>query len=114
MDNEFLLFYLVHVNHMCGHAWAQDGRTPLMWAAKYGHADCMRLLLEAGADKEATGKVRARVVSPPRLRSVSPSVTSDDVVCGLFSLRYFRHTSFVGADESFARILLFFFSTDPR
>lgn len=28
--------------------------TPLMWAAKYGHADTLRVLLDAGADVDAT------------------------------------------------------------
>ncbi len=32
---------------------AQDGCTPLICAAENGHADCVRLLLDAGADKEA-------------------------------------------------------------
>jgi hypothetical protein len=32
---------------------AQNGYTPLIWAAWNGHADCARLLLDAGADKEA-------------------------------------------------------------
>ncbi len=43
---------------MCGHISgrrAQDGETALMWAA--GHADCARLLLDAGADTEAKDKV---------------------------------------------------------
>ena len=30
----------------------------LIWAAIEGHADCARLLLDAGADKEAKAKVR--------------------------------------------------------
>ncbi len=41
------------------HTRAQDGRTALMWAAEKGHADCARALLDAGADKNAVGKVRA-------------------------------------------------------
>ncbi len=39
-------------------AAAQDGRTALMWAAAEGHADCARLLLDAGADKEVKDQVR--------------------------------------------------------
>jgi ankyrin repeat protein len=31
----------------------QDGCTALIRAADYGHTDCVRLLLEAGADLEA-------------------------------------------------------------
>jgi ankyrin repeat protein len=38
-------------------ALAQDGRTALMRAAGEGHADCARLLLDAGADKNAKSKV---------------------------------------------------------
>ncbi len=40
-------------------ARAQDGWTALIWAAEKGHADCARLLLDSGADKEAKDKVRA-------------------------------------------------------
>ncbi len=39
---------------------AQYGNTALMFAAQYGHADCARLLLDAGADTNAQDKVRAR------------------------------------------------------
>ncbi len=36
----------------------QDGRTALMCAADIGYADCVRMLLDAGADKEAKDNVR--------------------------------------------------------
>jgi ankyrin repeat protein len=39
---------------------SQSGRTALMCAATGGHAECMRLLLEAGADKEAVEYVRGK------------------------------------------------------
>ncbi len=41
--------------------WArvQDGQTALMKASAKGHAECARLLLDAGADKEAKANVRA-------------------------------------------------------
>ncbi len=39
---------------------AHEKRTALIWAAAYGYADCARLLLDAGADKEAKMNVRAR------------------------------------------------------
>jgi ankyrin repeat protein len=42
------------------HWRAQHGRTPLIWAAEKGHTDCARLLLDAGADTNAKGDVRAR------------------------------------------------------
>ncbi len=32
--------------------------TPLILAAAHGHADCVNLLLEAGADKDARDEVR--------------------------------------------------------
>ena len=38
--------------------WAQNGFTALMYAAREGHMDCVRLLLEAGADTEAKSSVR--------------------------------------------------------
>jgi ankyrin repeat protein len=39
--------------------WAtQDGFTALFFAIINAHADCVRLLLEAGADKEAKDTVR--------------------------------------------------------
>ncbi len=38
---------------------AQDGYTALIWAAHNGRADCVRLLLDAGAEKNATNNVRA-------------------------------------------------------
>jgi ankyrin repeat protein len=36
---------------------AQLGYTVLILTAAHGHADCMRLLLEAGADKDARDAV---------------------------------------------------------
>ena len=32
----------------------QDEWTPLIWSAVHGDSDCVRLLLEGGADKEVT------------------------------------------------------------
>ena len=37
---------------------AQGGETALFSAAYYGNADCVRLLLAAGADKNAQDEVR--------------------------------------------------------
>ena len=37
---------------------SQGGWTPLIRAARHGHMDCTRALLEAGADKEAKTNVR--------------------------------------------------------
>jgi hypothetical protein len=41
-------------------AAAQSGNTALILAGYKGHADCARLLLDAGADKNAVDNVRAR------------------------------------------------------
>ena len=41
------------------HIWAQSGWTALTWAAMHGKTDCARLLLDAGADTNATDEVRA-------------------------------------------------------
>ena len=46
------------------HEDSQDGWTALIQASVNGHTDCARLLIEAGADKEAKDNVRAgRVLS---------------------------------------------------
>ena len=42
------------------HTCAQYEETPLRRAAEKGHANCVLLLLDAGADKEAKNKVRRR------------------------------------------------------
>ena len=48
------------VTHMAGRRRrAQDGSTALMCAGYSGQADCARLLLDAGADKNAKANVRA-------------------------------------------------------
>ena len=39
---------------------SQNGLMGLIWAANKGHADCVRLLIDAGADKEAKSEVSAR------------------------------------------------------
>ncbi len=57
---------------------AQDGYTALMMAAEWGHADCARLLLDAGADKKATNEVCLSI------RGVSESAVGigDGADCG--------------------------------
>ena len=47
------------MGHISGRR-AQYGMTPLIRAAENGRADCARLLLDAGAEKEAKNGVRAR------------------------------------------------------
>jgi ankyrin repeat protein len=43
---------------------AQDGWTALILAAREGHADCARLLIDAGAYMNATDEVRAVSAAP--------------------------------------------------
>ena len=42
----------------CGGFDAQYGLTALIWAAAEGHAECVRLLIDAGADKDVKNNVR--------------------------------------------------------
>jgi hypothetical protein len=68
---------------LCGPA--QYGMTPLHWAAFNGRLEVVRLLLDSGADKEATNQVRtpcataaARCVGARRVqRSAALPVTTD-------------------------------------
>ncbi len=52
---------------ICGGAFdqphAQNGSTALMMAVSDGRVDCAKLLLDAGADKNATDKVRDRTIA---------------------------------------------------
>jgi hypothetical protein len=43
---------------LCCYECAQDGSTPLHGAAMSGQAECVTLLVQHGADKEAKDKVR--------------------------------------------------------
>jgi ankyrin repeat protein len=61
-----LIYFCLHLRRACAHVGgtlgrrrAQNGSTALMFAAEKGHVDCVRLLLDAGADKEAKNEVRA-------------------------------------------------------
>jgi anti-sigma regulatory factor (Ser/Thr protein kinase) len=48
--------------HMCAvhaHSFNQNGNTALIVAAEEGRADCLRLLMDSGADVEASDNVRA-------------------------------------------------------
>ncbi len=46
-------------------ARAQDGQSALMYAAEKGHAHCVQLLLDAGANKNTKSNVRASIVCWP-------------------------------------------------
>ena len=54
----------------------QNGVTPLMQAAENGNTDCMRLLLEAGVDKNAKDNVRDWKTRPAALRVSSVAVSN--------------------------------------
>ena len=43
-----------------GESDSQSGYTALIEAASRGHADCVRMLVDAGADKDARDNVRRR------------------------------------------------------
>ncbi len=45
---------------MGGEFDVQKGSTALMWAAKESDAECLRQLIDVGADKDAKDKVRRR------------------------------------------------------
>jgi hypothetical protein len=45
---------------VCENTFAQGGRTVLIHAVFQDRVDCARLLLDAGADKEAKDEVRSR------------------------------------------------------
>ncbi len=48
---------------------AQIGRTALIWAAANDHADCVRLLLDAGADTNPIDRVCTSVLLAGSLHS---------------------------------------------
>ena len=43
-----------------GNLNVQDEMTALMWAARMGHTDCVRLLVKGGAEMNARDTVRVR------------------------------------------------------
>ncbi len=55
----FLLSFLFQwCRYVFGQSDSQDGNTALIRAARKGHTDCARMLIDAGADKEAKDEVR--------------------------------------------------------
>ena len=68
---------------------AQDGYTPLLWALCNGHYDVVRLLLERGANKNATNNVRApvaRAANAVRCVQSARVVVSATAACLLFTV----------------------------
>jgi len=73
----FLLFVIALstcINFAWNHLILQDGAAALMMAADNGHSDCVRMLIDAGADKEAKSKVRIDrfVAARASVRFISP------------------------------------------
>ncbi len=62
VDNVFLLFFsarcAMELCAGCVDSDSQDGSTTLICSARNGHTDCVRLLIDAGAEKEAKSNVR--------------------------------------------------------
>ena len=53
------LIFSLSLSASLAQSHTQDGQTALICAAREGHMNCARLLLDAGADKEAKNNVRA-------------------------------------------------------
>ena len=53
-----MLISIVRRDIACGVGLPQRENTALICAAENGHSNCVRLLLDAGADKEAKDVVR--------------------------------------------------------
>jgi len=66
----------------------QYGRTPLMFAALYGHADALQALLDAGADRYA--KVR---MTPCSLMTAHEIILSMGYCCSLLTVYGVLHAS---------------------
>ena len=75
----------------------QDGSTALICAAESGHADCVQLLLNAGADKNAKDEVRVGLL---RLRLFA--------VLQVFLFALFLVRQLSGANHFGARMIIAF------
>ncbi len=94
----------IRLHRDCGrllyHIWfenAQNGYTALIWAARDGKPDCVRLLLDAGVNKDAKDKV-----SGDRLRSGRITVCARVCVFGVdnfvdFLFQFDVHAMVLGA-----------------
>jgi hypothetical protein len=87
----------------CTHEHVQDGRTALILAAAFGHADCVRVLLDAGADKNVKSNVRVRAFACAvwsRACCVSSVVCNDCewsfcvIQCAWVQASFFAHVLF--------------------
>ncbi len=61
--HQYLCVFLMRLRWLCVCGVEFDSQresTALMRAAVSGHVDCVRLLIDAGADKDATSDVRCR------------------------------------------------------
>ncbi len=72
---------------------SQVGRTALIWAAHNGQVNCVRLLMNGGADKNAQDKVRVRVHAQSQTCSYSAvcvfrrnAFEFDDIECLFLAL----------------------------
>ena len=83
---------------------SQDRRTALIWAARGGRTDCVRMLVEAGADKSATGDV-TYFASVPLISS------SDTDLSYVFvsALQWKSHSNKAHALSSFLSVILLCF-----
>jgi hypothetical protein len=54
-------------SHSSSLAYEQDGSTSLILSVMNGHVECMRLLLDAGADKNAINAVRVSRICRVRI-----------------------------------------------
>ena len=57
IEPHFFVVYGGRGIYICANT--QFGLTPLIWAALKGHADCVRVLVEAGADMDGKDNVRS-------------------------------------------------------
>ena len=72
-----------------GQSGLQHGFTALIWAAERGRAECVRLLIDAGTDKEAKTHVRAGRCFAWRLLVIFLFIIIDSSCQSLFSFQIF-------------------------
>ncbi len=88
--SSFFFFNLLVCDVSCvGKSDSQHGSTALLYAVASGHVDCVRLLMDAGADKEAKTSVRVGYCSAEAYFLFSCFATLQ-----VFSFRVFHRFSF--------------------